>query len=135
MDINTYQPRTGRILKEDNTVINEADIYGMSSTGINQPIGGTGILGWLSGIYGLLISICSVVKATYNGAIGGTVTCDGYTGYSILLINDGTINIVVSVNGLIFTVGPREILDERVGAFTSLTITNGVQHRRRIRGV
>jgi len=76
----------------------------------------------------------NVVKESYAGTVGGTFTCTNYKGYSICLINDGASNITLTVNGLSFTVKPNETFDERIGMFTEYTVTDGIQHRRRIRG-
>jgi len=42
---------------------------GTDATGVNQPTGGAGIRGWLSGIYNLLFSGSAKVNATITGSI------------------------------------------------------------------
>ena len=42
---------------------------GTDATGVNQPTGGVGIRGWLSGIYNLLFSGSAKVNATLIGSI------------------------------------------------------------------
>jgi len=42
---------------------------GTDATGVNQPTGGVGIRGWLSGIYNLLFSGSAKVNVTLTGSI------------------------------------------------------------------
>lgn len=58
-----------------------ATAQGASGTGITQPTGGSGLLGWLSGIYSALLSIATDVSSSIpaGSALIGSVTVDNTT--------------------------------------------------------
>lgn len=81
-----------------------AAAQGAGGTGIAEPTGGSGLLGWLSGIYSAIIGVLSVY--TKNVQVTGNLTVadpTGNTGGSTVTINTdsrGALGIKLSGNGV-----------------------------------
>lgn len=110
-DIDDYVPSSGRTLKEDNTVVNLADEIeeindtlqeglevtadnGTDATGVVPPVGGTGILGWLSGIYSKISGILGVEVAdgddiTLGAKADAAATAGDTTPFSVIALLKG----------------------------------------------
>lgn len=91
-----------------------ASAQGAGGTGIAQPTGGSGLLGWLSGIYKLLTGIITTVSS--NPA---TI----YSGQQTLTTSANPLPSKVLVNGVVVTTFPTNIGTVYVGpaGVTSLT--------------
>lgn len=89
---------------------------GVSGTGITQPTGGSGILGWLSGIYNSLITLIS------NGRLGTSIQ-ESYFAY---LLRSGrareVTNPVTAVNGTNVVTVIRDLTPDTVFFPTRLTV-------------
>ena len=74
-----------------------ASAQGAGGTGITQPSGGSGLLGWLSGIYKLLSGTLTTVSSNPS-----TI----YSGQQTLTTSAATLPSKVLVNGIVITASP-----------------------------
>lgn len=80
-----------------------ASAQGVGATGISQPAGGSGILGWLSGIYGAITGTLAAALAAASGAGGVAstfriVSVAGTTNASNVKASAGRIYQIVGYN-------------------------------------
>jgi hypothetical protein len=104
-NINSMSPRTGRIIKEDNTIVNEAD-------GINA-----------DGSRNVRIKEVLVEAQTNADAVAGVLTFSANISLIEILNTDSVNTGVFAVNGLNITIPPSELFYGYVGGTPGATVT------------
>ncbi|MEF3309530.1 hypothetical protein PV433_11565 [Paenibacillus sp. GYB004] len=107
-DIRHYSPRSGRIIKEDNSVVNEAELL-------------EGILAALTGGGGMGARVLSEQK-TQADAVSGTVTFSKPVSLIEILNLDETNAGVFNVNGFDCNVPAGQLFAAKIGGTPRATV-------------
>jgi len=94
-------------IDSSNNTVKDNDV-GAGATGITMPAGGSGKLGWLSGIYDRLSKVVLAAGTAIIGKVGIDQTTDGTTNRVVAKISQAAgENVVTTADGGIATIGAK----------------------------